>query len=141
MKQQMCLLAAMAALGFVSSDKSQSIGAESAQANPATNFFVSSTGSKTANLGGLSGADKTCQGSAVGLGNKTWRAYLSVGLGPGGDPAGRYSVGTRHMTMGAAPIPDRAEAADGSTASRRNRRAASHLFAASREKGSTAYHT
>lgn len=81
----------MAALGFVSSDKSQSIGAESAQANPATNFFVSSTGSKTANLGGLSGADKTCQGSAVGLGNKTWRAYLSVGLGPGGDPAGRYS--------------------------------------------------
>ena len=82
----------MAALGFVSSDKSQSIGAESAQANPATNFFVSSTGSKTANLGGLSGADKTCQGSAVGLGNKTWRAYLSVGLGPGGDPAGRYSV-------------------------------------------------
>jgi hypothetical protein len=48
---------------------------------------------------------------------------------------------TRHMTMGAAPIPDRAEAGDGSTASRRNRRAASHLFAASREKGSTAYHT
>ena len=85
MKRQICLVAALAALGLVSSDKSQSIGAESAQANPATNFFVSSTGSKTANLGGLSGADKTCQAlaSAVGLGNKTWRAYLSVERDPG----------------------------------------------------------
>ena len=39
-------------------------------------FFVTSTGSKTANLGGLRGADKICQGlaSSVGLGNKTWHA-------------------------------------------------------------------
>jgi len=33
------------------------MGAESAQANPATSFFVTSTESKTANLGGMRGAD------------------------------------------------------------------------------------
>jgi hypothetical protein len=74
MKQRIILLAAMAALGVVSSDGNQSIGAEGAQTNPAMSFFVTSTGSKTVNLGGLRGADKICQGlaSAVGLGNKTW---------------------------------------------------------------------
>jgi len=84
MKQQIVLLAAMAALGIVSGDRGQSIGAESAQADPATSFFVSSTGSKTANLGGLRGADKICQqlASAVGLGNKTWHAYLSAERDP-----------------------------------------------------------
>src|SRR5215831_10349626 len=46
MKRQIVLLAAMAALGIVSGDRGQSIGAESAQADPATSFFVSSTGSK-----------------------------------------------------------------------------------------------
>jgi len=80
MKQHIFLLAAIAALGVASSDSSQSIGAERAQANSAMSFFVTSTGSKTANLGGLSGADKICQGlaDAVGLGNKTWHAYLSI---------------------------------------------------------------
>src|SRR6266545_3024827 len=84
MKQHIFLLAAMAALGVVSSDRGQSIGAEGAQASPAMSFFVSSTGSKTVNLGGLRGADKICQGlaSAVGLGNKTWRAYLSAERDP-----------------------------------------------------------
>src|SRR4030095_4956654 len=79
MNQHLFLLAAIAALGLVSGVSGPSIGAESAQADPATSFFVSSTGSKTANLGGLRGADKICQGlaSAVGLGHKTWRAYLS----------------------------------------------------------------
>ena len=86
MKQQICLLAALAALDLVSSDKSQSIGAENARANRC--YLQKSSwqdGSKTANLGGLSGADKLCQGlaSAVGLGNKTWRAYLSVERDPG----------------------------------------------------------
>jgi hypothetical protein len=44
------------------------------------NFFVSSDTSMTANLGGLTGADARCQrlAAAVGLGNKTWRAYLSA---------------------------------------------------------------
>src|SRR5436190_18368052 len=43
-------------------------------------FFVTSTKSTTANLGGLRGADTLCQrlADAVGNGNKTWRAYLSV---------------------------------------------------------------
>jgi len=47
-------------------------------------FFVSSTGSKTANLGGLVGADKRCQdlATAVGAGAKTWHAYLSIEKGP-----------------------------------------------------------
>ena len=43
-------------------------------------FFVTSAGpGQGANLGGLAGADKQCQAlaSAVGAGNRTWRAYLS----------------------------------------------------------------
>jgi hypothetical protein len=80
MKQRIFLLAAMAALVVVSGHEDQSIGAESAQTSPAMNFFVSSAKSKTGNLGGLRGADRICQelASAVGLGNKTWHAYLSV---------------------------------------------------------------
>ena len=47
---------------------------------PTLSFFVSSRTSVTGNLGGLRGADATCQslGAAVGQGAKTWRAYLSV---------------------------------------------------------------
>jgi hypothetical protein len=43
-------------------------------------FFVTSETSTTGNLGGLSGADALCQrlATAVGVGSKTWRAYLSV---------------------------------------------------------------
>src|SRR5262245_36127360 len=43
-------------------------------------FFVTSAKSTTGNLGGLRGADSLCQNlaSAAGVGNKTWRAYLSV---------------------------------------------------------------
>jgi hypothetical protein len=43
-------------------------------------FFVSSQTSVTGNLGGLVGADQRCQtlAAAVGLGAKTWHAYLSV---------------------------------------------------------------
>jgi hypothetical protein len=43
-------------------------------------FFVSSTTSVTGNLGGLAGADARCQSlaSAVGIGNRTWHAYLSA---------------------------------------------------------------
>ena len=44
-------------------------------------FFISSGGSgKGGDLGGLAGADATCQklAAAAGAGNKTWRAYLSV---------------------------------------------------------------
>jgi hypothetical protein len=49
---------------------------------PATtmSFFVSSQKNVTADLGGLMGADMRCQmlAQAVGLGAKTWHAYLSV---------------------------------------------------------------
>lgn len=50
-------------------------------------FFVSSTGSKTANFGGLAGADKRCQdlAAAVGAGGKTWHAYLSTETGSPND--------------------------------------------------------
>jgi hypothetical protein len=42
-------------------------------------FFVTST-MHTGNLGGLAGADAECQrlATAVGAGNRTWRAYLST---------------------------------------------------------------
>src|ERR1051325_5438719 len=48
-----------------------------------TNFFVSSDTSKTANLGGLDGADARCTAlaKAAGFSQKTWRAYLSAGHG------------------------------------------------------------
>lgn len=43
-------------------------------------FFVTSATSVTGNLGGLAGADVTCQrlAGAVGEGARVWRAYLSV---------------------------------------------------------------
>lgn len=42
--------------------------------------FVTSATSSTGNLGGLAGADATCQrlAAAVGHGSRTWRAYLSA---------------------------------------------------------------
>ena len=85
MKRHIILLAAVLTLAIVSSDRNQGISAEGAQTSPAMSFFVTSTGNKTANLGGLRGADKICQelATAVGLGNKTWRAYLSVERDPG----------------------------------------------------------
>ena len=53
-------------------------------------FFVSSTRSTTGNLGGLRGADATCQqlAAAAGGGGHTWRAYLSAEHDPdnGGNP-------------------------------------------------------
>jgi Protein of unknown function (DUF1554) len=49
-----------------------------------SSFFVTSTTSTTGNLGGLAGADATCQrlATAVGQGGRTWRAYLSVERDP-----------------------------------------------------------
>lgn len=43
-------------------------------------FFVTSTTSVTGNLGGLGGADFTCQrlAAAAGIRGRAWRAYLSV---------------------------------------------------------------
>lgn len=99
MKQCLFLLAAMAMVGIVSGHSDQSIGAESVQISPDMSFFVSSAKSKTGNLGGLRGADRICQdlASSVGLGNKTWRAYLSVERDPdnGNKPTdARSRIGT-----------------------------------------------
>ena len=51
---------------------------------PSLSFFVSSATSVTGNLGGLAGADATCSrlATAVGQGQRTWRAYLSVERNP-----------------------------------------------------------
>ena len=80
MKQRIFFLAALAALAMVSGHRDQGIGAEGAPTSRNMSFFVSSAKHKTANLGGLRGADRICQelASAVGLSNKTWRAYLSA---------------------------------------------------------------
>jgi hypothetical protein len=55
-----------------------------AQSAPPASFFVTSAKHKTGNLGGLVGADRICQNlaAAAGLGNKTWRAYLSADQDP-----------------------------------------------------------
>src|SRR5688572_13720778 len=47
-------------------------------------FFVTSQASVTGNLGGIRGADATCQrlATAAGHGNRSWRAYLSVERDP-----------------------------------------------------------
>jgi hypothetical protein len=61
------------------------LGTAQDQKTPMT-FFVTSEGSgKGANLGGLDGADAHCQklAAAAGAGNRTWRAYLSMGAADG----------------------------------------------------------
>jgi hypothetical protein len=67
-------------------------------APPPMSFFVTSVGmGKGANLGGLAGADQHCQmlASAVGAGDRTWRAYLST-QARNGQPAvnARDRIGT-----------------------------------------------
>jgi hypothetical protein len=51
---------------------------------PNISFFVTSATSVTGNLGGLAGADATCQRLAgtIGQGGRLWRAYLSVERDP-----------------------------------------------------------
>ena len=67
---------------------------------PAVNmsFFITSTGSGAmgGNLGGLPGADTKCQtlAAAVGMGHKTWRAYLSTSAGMGAPVNARDRIGT-----------------------------------------------
>lgn len=63
-------------------------GGDDDENDPGMSFFVSSATSTTGNLGGLTGADATCQrlAAAVGEGGRTWRAYLSADRGPNGQP-------------------------------------------------------
>jgi hypothetical protein len=55
-------------------------GSPTEPSGPGVSFFVTSATSATGNLGGLAGADATCQrlAAAAGHGARTWRAYLSV---------------------------------------------------------------
>ena len=73
-------------------------GCASTTPQVAGTFFVTSKGGGSgANLGGLAGADKHCQtlAAAAGLGDKTWRAYLST-QASGSTPAvnARDRIGT-----------------------------------------------
>jgi hypothetical protein len=65
-----------------------STGSTGGNVEPSMTFFVSSTGSATADLGGLAGADQRCQdlAEAVGAGDRTWHAYLSVEDDGNGQP-------------------------------------------------------
>jgi hypothetical protein len=56
--------------------------------NPMSFFVTSANPGKGADLGGLEGADKYCKvlASAVGAGDKNWRAYLSADSIGGGTP-------------------------------------------------------
>ena len=68
------IITALAAAGFCGPVSAQTVDKK-------MSFFVTSSGpGKGADLGGLAGADKHCQGlaKAVGAGNKQWRAYLST---------------------------------------------------------------
>src|SRR3989442_13711408 len=87
--------------------------AATAQAQPANmSFFVTSAGpGKGAGLGGLAGADKTCQtlAQAAGAGSKTWHAYLST-QGPGAVNArDRIGSGPWQNTKGGVVAKDVAE--------------------------------
>src|SRR5262245_58339914 len=74
------ILIALAALAGASCDDDT----PTSPSVPSLRFFVSSATSVTGNLGGLAGADATCQrlAAAVGQGARTWRAYLSAERDP-----------------------------------------------------------
>jgi hypothetical protein len=89
-----------ALLGAFLFNATVALAQQAAPAAPAQplGFFVTSSGlGKGADLGGLSGADAHCQklASAVGAGNRTWRAYLST-QAANGQPAvnARDRIGT-----------------------------------------------
>jgi hypothetical protein len=71
------VVVALVSLNWMASSQEQKSG---------MTFFITSVGSgKGADLGGLAGADKHCQAraEAAGVGNRTWRAYLSTSAAEG----------------------------------------------------------
>jgi len=79
------ILFALVAAGCGDDDTSVTATTATSSPSPTSmSFFVSSARSATGNLGGLRGADATCQSlaAAVSQGAKTWRAYLSVERDP-----------------------------------------------------------
>lgn len=83
MKLLVLLLAITAALLLASGHRDNPVAAANAQTSPNMTFFVGPK-NKTGNLEGLRGADSMCQkiAEAMGLDNKTWRAYLSAERDP-----------------------------------------------------------
>ncbi len=75
MTRKYIVLAAVAAIAL----SSAAVLAQDQESQPLLGFFVTST-MHNGNLGGLAGADAECQSlaAAVGVGNRTWRAYLST---------------------------------------------------------------
>lgn len=89
------LLASLLVLGATAAFAQQ---AANDAPKPPLGFFLTSAGAgKGADLGGLAGADAHCHklASAVGAGNRTWRAYLST-QAAAGQPAvnARERIGT-----------------------------------------------
>jgi len=84
-------LLVLSMLGMLASPLSM---AQQGTDEPMSFFITSVDGGDGANLGGLAGADAHCQAlaSAVGSGDKTWRAYLST-QGPNAVDA-RDRIGT-----------------------------------------------
>lgn len=75
------LLASAAGLTFVALAQQPPAPAGAAAPAAPMGFFITSEGTgKGGDLGGLAGADAHCQklATAVGAGNRTWRAYLST---------------------------------------------------------------
>ena len=82
MRQSIDVAAALALMAFL---LAPSAASGQNQQQPMS-FFITSVGpGDGANLGGLAGADRHCQSlaAAVGAGNRTWRAYLSLVAGGG----------------------------------------------------------
>ncbi len=76
--------------------------ASAQNADEKMSFFITSAGlGKGADLGGLAGADAHCQSlaKAVGAGNRTWRAYLSISA-PGVNARDRIGSGPWHNARG-----------------------------------------
>ena len=76
-----CLLISGAALAQAQAPASPRIPPLEQKPKGPPTFFVTSVGlGKGGDLGGLEGADKHCQdlAQAAGIGNHTWRAYLST---------------------------------------------------------------
>lgn len=89
------MLAAVIAVAGCSDDSPTS------PSDPAVTFFVTSSTHVTGNLGGLNGADATCQQLAVAAGytGRIWRAYLSVE----NDPSNRNQPTNARDRIGAGP--------------------------------------
>lgn len=89
-----CVCAAAALTGCGDEEDDDETGTGANQPGSNLSFFVTSS-THDGNLGGLAGADQICDdlATAVGAGNKTWRAYLSA-AGNGTPIHARSRIGT-----------------------------------------------